>query len=108
MIPLLGVLTVMVFSPNLLLSLTEKYQNWAYEKMWPYYCSWMSYIAFIMILIVGMDYLRARLGQNRSIALFLALVITWVAAVSAATSRESSDFFREYRFDHSTGPPIRK
>lgn len=106
--PLLWALTFMVFAPNLLLSLTKKYQAWTYERMWPYYYSWMSYLALVMILVVVLDRIRDAPGGKKTLAFAIALAVALLAAVSAATSRESTDFFREYRFDHSKVPAIRQ
>lgn len=104
---LAATLTFMVFSPNLLLSLTGKYQIWAYQQMWPYYYSWMSYLALVMILVVVLDRARAKLPGHKITTMVLSLLVALLAGIAAATAQESTDFFREYRFDHASIPPVR-
>ena len=104
---LAATLTFMVFSPNLLLSLTGKYQIWAYQQRWPYYYSWMSYLALVMILVVVLDRARAKLPGHKITTMVLSLLVALLAGIAAATAQESTDFFREYRFDHASIPPVR-
>lgn len=100
------VLVFVLFAPNLLLSLTEKYQGWAFQRMWPYYYSWLSYQALVMIFVVGMDRLREQGPATKAKSALLALVTAWLVACTSASTRESTAFFREYRFSHSAIPAV--
>lgn len=103
---LMGALTFMIFAPNLLLSLTGKYQRWADQQMWPYYYSWMSYLAIIMLIVVALDHLRVS-TRGRSVTITGAVgLLTLVTIFSVAASSEAIEFFRSYRFDHSSNPPV--
>lgn len=75
--------------------------------MWPYYYSWMSYLALVMILVVFLDRIRVELPDRKKLTAILSLLIALLAGVSAAAAQEATDFFREYRFDHSEVPPTR-
>ncbi len=102
---LLGALLFMVFAPNLLLSTTGKYQGWVFQRMWPYYYSWMSYTALVMTAVVGLDFWRERWTPSNAKRLGASVSLALLVMLTAATARETTDFFRVYRFDHSELAP---
>lgn len=99
-----------IIAPNLLLSITPKYQIWAQQRMWPYYYSSMSFQGIVALMTVGIAGISQGFsGSRRSqIAAMLAIGVSLLAASSAATTREATTLFRKFRFDHSDTHLIEK
>lgn len=59
---MVGALLFAAFAPNFLLACTYKYQMWSHQRMWPYYYTSMSYLAWVVLLVGAwlrlMDYVR--------------------------------------------------
>jgi hypothetical protein len=99
-----------LFAPNLLLALTPKYQGWAHQRMWPYYYSWMSYLAIVLLLALGAVRLQRALPVGRvRIAGRLALAVLAGAITLGirATSREALAQLRQHPFSHTADAPER-
>lgn len=100
---MLAVLLAAAYAPNLLLAATIKYQGWAQQRMWPYYYSSMSYLAWIVFLVTGAGILLAKLRSPgpRTAARTLAAVLAAVVALSVYTSsREAAAYLRRAPLHH--------
>lgn len=102
---LAGVLIFAVLAPNLILATTVKYQGWAHQRMWPYYYSSMSFLAWIVLgavaLRVGLNTISGRAARLGAKALSVILLMVAALAVQGA-NREAAGLLREHRFDHIT------
>lgn len=96
-----------VFAPNFLLALTHKYQMWAHQRMWPYYYSSMSFMAWNLLLVVAC-LLLVRRAYSRYIRYAIGvtvLVFSFVAALSiAASNRRAAASLEKEIFYHTHSP----
>lgn len=105
---MLAVILAAAYAPNLLLAATIKYQGWAQQRMWPYYYSAMSYLAWIVLLVTGTGVMLAALRgpawrvTGRALATGLAVVI---ALSVFSSSREALGYLRRQPLHHIKGYP---
>ena len=91
------------FAPNLLLSFTVKYQEWAHQRMWPYYYTSMSYLVWVVLLVSAalavLASIRPGMARNTARA-GLVLVVTLAALGVGAANREASAQLKRHTFYH--------
>ena len=105
---MLAVILAAAYAPNLLLAATIKYQGWAQQRMWPYYYSAMSYLAWIVLLVTGTGVLLAALRgpAGRVTGRVLATGLAVIIALSVfASSREALGYLRRQPLHHIKGYP---
>jgi hypothetical protein len=91
-----------VHAPNLLMSGTVKYQEWALQRMWPYYSSGMSYLAWTALGAVGIFALARGAWGGRPVPAraFAATALVVLAASVFGANREAAAYLQAHRFDH--------
>lgn len=79
------------YAPNALLALTPKYQIWAHQRMWPYYFSSMSYLAWIVLgvgwAVAAYRGTRSPLPRRILRGLFTGLAILLVLTAASVTKQ---------------------
>ena len=102
-VPLVMALVFAAFASNLILASTVKYQAWAHQRMWPYYYSGMSYLAWVALISVGVSEM-ARFARSHAWLLTgrIAVVLTLsLAALSVeGANRQAIALLSSRRFDH--------
>lgn len=97
------VLIFAVLAPNLVLATTVKYQGWAHQRMWPYYYSSMSFLAWILLGAItvraGLNAIPSRAARAVATALVVILLMVTALAVQGA-NHEAAGLLRAHRFDH--------
>lgn len=91
------------FAPNLLLALTVKYQAWAHQRMWPYYYTSMSYLAWLVLLVgVGAGLLAAlrNAAAHRTVRVALAAGVIAAAIGVSAANHEAAGLLLRHTFIH--------
>ena len=91
------------FAPNLLLALTVKYQMWAHQRMWPYYYTSMSYLAWVVLLVgaaFGLLNLVRREAAWRAGRAVLAAAVTIATVGISGANREAAALLRRHTFFH--------
>jgi hypothetical protein len=91
------------FAPNLLLALTVKYQMWAHQRMWPYYYTSMSYLAWVVLLVGGGVALVDAIpnpAARRVVRVALAAGVLVAAVGVGAANREAAALLRRHTFFH--------
>ena len=110
-LPMLALVVAMAYAPNLLLAATIKYQGWAQQRMWPYYFSTMSYLAWMVFLVNGSEGLLSSLRRPGWRATGRAIVagLTVVIALSVfASSAEALGYLRQQPLAHIKDYPHRQ
>jgi hypothetical protein len=97
------VLFFAAFAPNLVLSLTSKYQVWAHQRMWPYYYTSMSYLVWVVLLVNmlsrALSLIPAARGR-RAAGVSVAAAAALLAIGIASANREAVNLLRKHPFDH--------
>ncbi len=100
---MIAALVFAAFAPNLMLGLTLKYQTWAHHRMWPYYYTGMSFLAWVVLAAGGAGIVLAALRRSawrHTGRAFLAIALVGVVLGVAAANRQAADFLRRHPFYH--------
>ena len=91
------------FAPNLVLAVTVKYQGWSHQRMYPYYYTSMSYLAWVVLLAAAaadaLDALRHAAGRRVAGASIAVGVFVLALGVNAS-NREAAALLRHHPFYH--------
>ena len=107
-VAMLALLIAAAYAPNLLLAATIKYQGWAQQRMWPYYYSSMSYLAWMVFFVTGIGSALSALRRpgGHAIGRALAAGLAVVIALSVfSSSREALAYLRREPLHHIKGYP---
>lgn len=105
---MLALILAAAYAPNLLLAATIKYQGWAQQRMWPYYYSAMSYLAWIVLGVTGTSIFLSRLQNpaGRAVGRLGAAGLATVIALSVyVSSLEAVGYLRQEPLHHIKGYP---
>jgi predicted tellurium resistance membrane protein TerC len=97
------VLIFAILAPVLLLSISVKYQAWSHQRMWPYYYASMSYLAQVVLMVVGARLVLSRIksrGMHAAIALLCIFGAMLLTLGIRAVNRESEWVLRQHTFAH--------